>query len=77
MITRRVTLLNPVMLGAYLSVVIQITLEKQTEALLEVFETAMADFPEVMECYLMNRRFRLFAAGRGTRHRCIPAFIVD
>ncbi|MBM2715734.1 Lrp/AsnC family transcriptional regulator [Mesorhizobium caraganae] len=53
-ITRRVTLLNPVMLGAYLSVFIQVTLEKQIEPLLEVFETAMAGFPEVMECYLMT-----------------------
>lgn len=53
-ITRRVALLNPVMLGANVSVFIQVTLEKQTEKLLEIFETAMAGFPEVMECYLMT-----------------------
>lgn len=53
-IVRRVALLDPVMLGANVSVFIQVTLEKQTEALLEVFETAVASFPEVMECYLMT-----------------------
>ncbi|WP_109577284.1 Lrp/AsnC family transcriptional regulator [Aminobacter sp. AP02] len=53
-IIRRVALLDPVMLGANVSVFIQVTLEKQTEALLEVFEAAMARFPEVMECYLMT-----------------------
>lgn len=53
-IARRVALLDPMMLGANLSVFIQVTLEKQTETLLEVFETAMARFPEVMECYLMT-----------------------
>ncbi|WP_267321935.1 Lrp/AsnC family transcriptional regulator [Aminobacter sp. MET-1] len=53
-ITRRVALLDPVMLGANVSVFIQVTLEKQIEALLEVFEAAMSRFPEVMECYLMT-----------------------
>ncbi|QOF75669.1 Lrp/AsnC family transcriptional regulator (plasmid) [Aminobacter sp. SR38] len=53
-ITRRVALLDPMLLGADVSVFIQVTLEKQTEALLDVFEAAMAGFPEVMECYLMT-----------------------
>ncbi|RUM96376.1 Lrp/AsnC family transcriptional regulator [Pseudaminobacter arsenicus] len=53
-ILRRVTLLNPIRLGANVSVFIQVTLERQTEALLEVFEAAMASLPEVMECYLMT-----------------------
>lgn len=53
-ITRRVALLDPAMLGADVSVFIQVTLEKQTEVLLDVFEAAMAGFPEVMECYLMT-----------------------
>ena len=37
-ITRRVARLDPVMLGANVSVFIQVTLEKQTEMLLEIFE---------------------------------------
>lgn len=53
-ILRRVALLDPASVGAAVSVFIQVTLEKQTEALLEVFESAMARFPEVMECYLMT-----------------------
>lgn len=53
-IVRRVALLDPHMLGANVSVFIQVTLEKQTEALLEVFESTVARFPEVMECYLMT-----------------------
>ena len=53
-ILRRVTLLDPVKLGASVSVFIQVTLEKQTEPVLEAFEAAMASFPEVMECYLMT-----------------------
>jgi Lrp/AsnC family leucine-responsive transcriptional regulator len=53
-IVRRVTLLDPVKLGASVSVFIQVTLEKQTEPMLEAFEAAMAGFPEVMECYLMT-----------------------
>lgn len=53
-ILRRVALLDPVALGANVSVFIQVTLEKQNETLLEIFEKAMESFPEVMECYLMT-----------------------
>ena len=54
MILRRVALLDPVKVGANVSVFIQVTLEKQTEAVLEVFEASVAGLPEVMECYLMT-----------------------
>jgi Lrp/AsnC family transcriptional regulator, leucine-responsive regulatory protein len=53
-ILRKVTLLDPVKLGANVSVFIQVTLEKQTEPVLDSFEAAIAGFPEVMECYLMT-----------------------
>ena len=53
-ILRRVALLDPVKLGASVSVFIQVTLEKQTEPVLEVFEASIAGLPEVMECYLMT-----------------------
>ena len=53
-ILRRVALLDPLKLGAAISVFIQVTLEKQTEAVLDRFESAVARFPEVMECYLMT-----------------------
>ena len=53
-IVRKITLLDPVKLGASVSVFIHVTLEKQIESLLDVFERAMTQFPEVMECYLMT-----------------------
>ena len=53
-IARRVTLLDPGKIGPSLSVFIQVTLDKQTEDNLEVFEAAIARYPEVMECYLMT-----------------------
>jgi Lrp/AsnC family leucine-responsive transcriptional regulator len=53
-ILRKVALLDPIKLGASVSVFIQVTLEKQTESLLDAFESAVARFPEIMECYLMT-----------------------
>ena len=53
-ILRRVALLDPIKLGASVSVFIQVTLEKQIESQLDAFEAAVARFPEVMECYLMT-----------------------
>src|SRR5579862_7948508 len=53
-IVRRVALLDPLKLGASVSVFIQVTLEKQTEPALDLFEAAVARFAEVMECYLMT-----------------------
>ncbi len=54
LILRRVALLDPTKLGASVSVFIQVTLEKQSEPVLEVFEASIAELPEVMECYLMT-----------------------
>lgn len=53
-ISRYVALLNPLVLGLTVSVFIQVTLEKQVEAGLETFESAVLKRPEVMECYLMT-----------------------
>src|SRR5690606_39027321 len=41
-------------LGPILSVFIQITLDRQSEKTLEIFESTVAELPEVMECYLMT-----------------------
>ncbi len=54
LISRYVTLLNPLALGLTVSVFIQVSLEKQVERALEVFEKAIQSRPEVMECYLMT-----------------------
>ena len=53
-IDRYVALLAPERLGPAVSVFIQVTLERQTEGALDVFEAAVSGFPEVMECYLMT-----------------------
>ena len=49
-----VALVSPEALGLTITVFIQITLERQAEKTLEVFETRIRAFPEVMECYLMT-----------------------
>lgn len=49
-----VALADPAQLGLNLNVFIQVSLEKQVESELERFQDAMADCPEVMECYLMT-----------------------
>ena len=41
-------------MGLPVSVFLQVTLERQTEANLERFAAAVAIWPEVMECYLMT-----------------------
>ena len=53
-IDRYVTLLDARAIGLNVSVFIQIRLEKQTQDALEIFETAISERPEVMECYLMS-----------------------
>jgi Lrp/AsnC family leucine-responsive transcriptional regulator len=53
-ISRYVTVLNPLALGLGVSVFIHIRLEKQVEHALDEFEAAMHRHPEVMECYLMT-----------------------
>jgi DNA-binding Lrp family transcriptional regulator len=53
-IQRYVTLLDAKKLGLTVSVLVQVTLEKQVESALEIFEKAVRERPEVMECYLMT-----------------------
>lgn len=53
-ISRYVTLLDALRVGLKVSVFIQVTLERQVEAALERFESAIRARPEVMECYLMT-----------------------
>ena len=48
------TLLDPARAGMPVSVFVNVTLERQTEGALEDFESAVPQWPEVMECYLMT-----------------------
>lgn len=53
-IARHVTVLDPLRVGLNVSVFIQVSLERQAENALERFESAVRQYPEVMECYLMS-----------------------
>jgi len=53
LIREQVTLLDADLLGLHVNVFIHVSLEKQNELALQQFESAIADRPEVMECYLM------------------------
>ncbi len=49
-----VALVDPGALGLGVSVMLNVTLERQIERALEEFETRISQWPEVMECYLMT-----------------------
>ncbi len=49
-----VTLVDQQAVGLPVSVFVNVSLERQVESALEIFEAAMRDRPEVMECYLMT-----------------------
>ena len=53
-IRRSVAVVDPAAIGLAVNVFVQVTLEKQNEAALRVFQTRIARRPEVMECYLMS-----------------------
>ena len=49
-----VGLVEPASLGLGVTVMVSVTLERQVEAALELFEKAVREWPEVMETYLMT-----------------------
>lgn len=53
-ITGYVALVSPGEVGLTISAFVRVRLNQQDEKHLDIFETAVADFPEVMECYLMT-----------------------
>ncbi len=53
-IGRYVTLVDQKAVGLPVSVFVNVTLERQVEHALVVFESFITDRPEVMECYLMT-----------------------
>ena len=52
-IDQYVMLIDPVAIGRTVSVFIEVTLDSQAEDLLDEFEAAIAQTPEVMSCHLM------------------------
>ncbi len=77
LISRYVTLLDAGALGLNVSVFIQVRLEKQVEAALETFEKAIAERPEVMECYLMTGDADYLIRVVVPDVRALERFIVD
>lgn len=53
-ITRYVALVDPEALGLGVTAFVRVRLDQQDDRHLARFEQAIADFPEVMECYLMT-----------------------
>jgi Lrp/AsnC family transcriptional regulator, leucine-responsive regulatory protein len=53
-IQRYAALVDPVVAGLPISVFVQVSLERQAEPALELFERTVAGWPELMECYLMT-----------------------
>lgn len=53
-IRQHVSLLDPDAVGLPVSVFVSVSLDKQVQENLDRFETAVAERPEVMECYLMT-----------------------
>jgi len=47
-------LVDPGALGLHVSVFTQVSLDRQEERSLQVFESAVGEWPEIMECYLMT-----------------------
>ncbi len=53
-ITRYVALVDPERVGLSVTAFVRVRLDSQDDRHLEQFESAVLDFPEVMECYLMT-----------------------
>ena len=53
-ISRYVALVDPEAIGLSVTAFVRVRLDQQDDLHLAAFETAIRDFPEVMECYLMT-----------------------
>ena len=53
-IARYVALVDPESVGLSVTAFVRVRLDQQDDRHLAAFEAAVADFPEVMECYLMS-----------------------
>lgn len=53
-ITHYVALVDPEKVGLAVTAFVRVRLDQQDDRHMEDFETAVASFPEVMECYLMT-----------------------
>lgn len=77
LISRYVTLLDPLKVGLSVSVFIEVRLERQVERALHFFEEAVLGYPEVMECYLMTGDFDYLLRVVVSDLQALERFIVD
>ncbi|MCZ2722446.1 Lrp/AsnC family transcriptional regulator [Marinomonas sp. 15G1-11] len=54
LIARQIVVLDPKKIGLPMTILVQISLEKQSKDKLKIFEDAVINIPEVMECYLVT-----------------------
>jgi DNA-binding Lrp family transcriptional regulator len=76
-VSRHVTLLDPLKIGLGLSVFIQVGMERQAERDLEKFQAAIISYAEVMECYLMTGDFDYLIRVVVADMPALERFIVD
>jgi DNA-binding Lrp family transcriptional regulator len=76
-ISRYVTLLDPLQVGLTVSVFIQVSLEKQMRNALDTFEASVLARDEVMECYLMTGDADYLLRVIVPDMRSLERFIVD
>ena len=76
-IERYVTLVNAKAVGLPINVFATVTLEKQAESALELFEKAVKKRPEVMECNLMTGEFDYLLRVVGPDLAAYERFLMD
>ena len=76
-VSRYVTLLDPVKVGLGISVFIQVGLERQIDRDLEDFQKAIAGYAEVMECYLMTGDYDYLIRVVVSDVQALERFILD
>ena len=70
-------LVDPAALGLNVSVFTQVSLERQEKKALQVFEAAVGEWPEIMECYLMTGDADYLLRVVVPDVRALERFIVD
>ncbi|MCB1620240.1 MAG: Lrp/AsnC family transcriptional regulator [Thiothrix sp.] len=72
----RVWLLDPEQVGLDVTIFVSVRLKSHTSELLESFEQATLDIPEILQCYSMSGEFdyllRVVVASEIKRTTCLP-----
>lgn len=76
-IGRYVTLLDPERLGIGLNVFVNVRLRSQTKQSVDIFERAVNELPEVVECYLLTGEYDYLLHLRVADIAALRAFVRD